>query len=108
MKKIKLLVAALIFSAVTVFANTNDDNLKKQIKSQVSVLLEKVPFQVSEDLKAQVEFVVTKKGEIIVTSVVTKDEQVVDYVKSRLNYKKVFTKSSAMRVYKMPLTIRKS
>lgn len=114
MKKVNLFLVLLMLGSFSLFANNNhdfkknNDVIKKQVKQKIVKLLEKAPFEASEDLKANIEFLVTKKGEILVTNVISKNEGIAGYVKTRLNYQKVVDKNIGIKLYKMPLTIKKS
>ncbi|WP_243471244.1 hypothetical protein [Winogradskyella sp. MH6] len=86
-----VLVAIIAFSS-TVSASTNlsekvdEPNL---ISETVSKLLERPYFQLNEDINTKVEIAINKDKEIVVLSVDTKDKKVENYIKSRLNYKKI-------------------
>ncbi len=89
--KMLVLVAIIAFSS-TVSASTNlsekvdEPNL---ISETVSKLLERPYFQLNEDINTKVEIAINKDKEIVVLSVDTKDKKVENYIKSRLNYKKI-------------------
>ena len=89
--KMLVLVAIITFSS-TVSASTNlsekvdEPNL---ISETVSKLLERPYFQLNEDINTKVEIAINKDKEIVVLSVDTKDKKVENYIKSRLNYKKI-------------------
>ncbi len=89
--KMLVLVATIAFSS-TVSASTNlsekvdEPNL---ISETVSKLLERPYFQLNEDINTKVEIAINKDKEIVVLSVDTKDKKVENYIKSRLNYKKI-------------------
>lgn len=114
MKKVNLLLALLMLGSFSLFANSNydfkknNDAVKKQVKQKIVKLLEKAPFETSKDLKANIEFLVTKKGEILVTNVISKNEWIASYVKTRLNYQKVVDKNMGIKLYRVPLTIKRS
>jgi len=59
-----------------------------------------------KELSAEVRFIVTENGELIVLSVKTEDEVLDGFVKNRLNYKKVQLENVAPgRVYELPVRI---
>ncbi|MDT0622148.1 hypothetical protein [Croceitalea vernalis] len=92
MRKISLvLVAATMFAAVNVSANSNAEpvNPTKNLSTQIHQLLESNSFDVEEDLTAKVQFTINKDGEIVVLSVDTVNDSLEGFVKGRLNYKKV-------------------
>ena len=97
MKTIKsiVLVALIAFSSV-VSANTNPENPVKTTKAesnvitqQVEKLLQDPTFEIEKDIIASVTLTINKKNEIVVLSVDTDDYIVEEYIKSRLNYKKL-------------------
>ncbi|WP_318311463.1 hypothetical protein [Flagellimonas crocea] len=109
MRKFKTVSVALaLFASMSVFATkgkkaTTENNLSGQIYE----LLKDNQFNVeSNELTAEVRFIVTEKGELVVLSVETKDEILEGFVKSRLNYKKVQLNNVAPgRVYEVPVRI---
>ena len=59
-------------------------------------------------LSANIKFALNGKGEIVVLTVDTKQEVVANFVKSRLNYKKVATAIKARnKIFKVILKIKK-
>jgi len=92
MKKISLvLVAAMLLSAGSIFANDKKDKSPEDtISSQITKMLNNNSLSESEiDTSAQVRFTVNKRGEIVVLSVDTANETLEYFVKNRLNYKKL-------------------
>ncbi|QLE02073.1 hypothetical protein HX109_11090 [Galbibacter sp. BG1] len=92
MKTIKLfLTVALMAVATTVLANENDPKpTNKAVSEQLSTILGTPAFKVTDkDLLARVHFMVNKDHELIVISVKAENEMVEDYIKSRMNYKKI-------------------
>ena len=106
--KTPIILFIAIFASFTMRANTPETKYSSQVRAKIVKLLENAPFQVSKDVNAQIEFLITKKGEIIVTNVSSNNEFVEGYVKSKLNYKKVAVKDNFKpHFYKMPLKIVK-
>ena len=93
MKSIKLLLLLVTFSVGTFASTTPKDNPSngQNLVKEVTQLLDAPNFKITEDLTAQVTFMLNKNNEIIVVSVDTDSKGVEDYVKSRLNYKKLKT-----------------
>ena len=97
MKKISLLLlAAMLLSFGNVFANEFSSvssihvDPEKKLTLQIGEMLTENSFMhQGYDLLAQVRFTLNKEGEIVVLSVVTEDERLETFVKSRLNYQKV-------------------
>ncbi|WP_298545428.1 hypothetical protein [uncultured Aquimarina sp.] len=91
MKKLIVLVVAVLVST-QVFANdknTKETN-KEKLRSEIAVLLEKPQIKLERnEINASIEFILNAKGEIVILSVDSDKEAIDDYVKTRLNYKKV-------------------
>jgi hypothetical protein len=92
MKTIKsfLLVAVIAFSSV-LSASTNPIEKAENgvISKEVSKLLKNPSFEITKDILASVKLVVNKNNEIVVLSVDSESETVIEYIKSRLNYNKL-------------------
>ncbi|MCM5663168.1 hypothetical protein [Galbibacter mesophilus] len=82
---------ALLAVSTTVLANEKDPKpTGKEVSTQLSAILGTPSFDVSsKDLLAKVHFMVNKKSELIVINVDAENEMVEDYIKSRMNYKKI-------------------
>ena len=105
MKKLVVLVFVVLVS-VSTFA-INENPAKKEIRSKIVQLLGKTTFEVVKDVKTDVEFLINQKGELVVLNITGVNQQVCDFVKSRLNYKKVSEAKTEMnKVYQMPLIIK--
>ena len=107
MKSIKLLVLLVTFSLGSFASTTPKDNPSngQNLVKEVTQLLDAPNFKITEDLTAQVTFMLNKNNEIIVVSVDTDSKGVEDYVKSRLNYKKIKFNPSK-KLFKMPFRIK--
>ena len=96
MKNLKLIIAIVVISissVVSVAANTEPTEAKSDLRAQIVTLLGNHNYDLgSETLTAEISVMLNNKGELIVISVKTDDEQVESFVKSRLNYKKVSVK----------------
>lgn len=107
MRKIKIAsVAIMMFATIGVFANkVNDVKPEKSLSSQIFEMLKKNQFNVeSNDVTAEVRFIINEEGEVVVLSVKTKNETFEGFVKSRLNYQKVESTSVVPgRVYEVPV-----
>ena len=109
MKKLKAVSVALaLFATMSAFAtkgkkSTEENNLTGQIYE----LLKEHKFKLdSEELTAEVRFIINEEGELVVLSVKTDYDIVEDYVKNRLNYKKVqLDKVAPGKVYELPVRI---
>ncbi|MGB0836902.1 MAG: hypothetical protein ACPGRE_02305 [Flavobacteriaceae bacterium] len=90
MKKVLLLcVAILTMSSAAFAAEKTPVNPKKVLHETVDNLLGDYQVALTKDVKARVVFAVTGKNEILVVDVQTKDPQIKEYIKEKLNYNKV-------------------
>ena len=91
MKTIKmlLLVVAITFSSV-LSASTAPRNAETlAITSDVLKRLKNPQFILEQDTRANVTLTVNKNNEIVVLSVDSENKEIVEYIKSRLNYSKI-------------------
>lgn len=109
MRKISLvLVAAMLLSTGNVLAgNSRKSNPPKTLSVQIGELLKKNSFKLEGgDMIAVVRFTLNNEKEIVVLSVDTENEVLEEFVKGRLNYKKVdLTKFRKGRTYLVPIRI---
>ncbi|WP_025742403.1 hypothetical protein [Aquimarina pacifica] len=113
MKNVKVVFAALVIIVSSqVFANnTIDANPKQQLRQEITTLLEAPKMDIEQnEVKANVEFTLNANGEIVVLTVNSEKMGVDDYVKGRLNYKKIKTNinTETGKIYRMRLKILKS
>jgi len=109
MKKL-IVVLVAILASTQIFAN--DKAIKKtseeNLRNEIVVLLEKPQIELDQkEIKASIEFILNVKGEIVILTVDSEKVAVEDYVKSRLNYKKVDSdvKATTNRVFKFSLKV---
>lgn len=112
MKNLVVLFSVLVLGTTSIFASSGTPaDSEQQLRNQIATLLKNPKIVVENDsLKADIEFVLNNEGEIVVLSVNASDTTVENYVKSRLNYKKVdSTETSSIegRVYTITLKILK-
>ncbi|NNM23061.1 MAG: hypothetical protein HKO54_05890 [Flavobacteriaceae bacterium] len=109
MKTIKsIALALLLVMGTALYANNNpaaEKVKKEQVTQEIAQLLKSPRFELNETTTAQVLFVVNKDNEIVVTSVDTENWEVEDYIKYRLNYKKLDIILERGKEYKLPVTI---
>ena len=109
MRKFKTITVALaLFVTMGAFASEGKKETKeKSLSGQIYEMLKDNQFNVDyKELSAEVRFIVTENGELIVLSVKTEDEVLDGFVKNRLNYKKVQLENVAPgRVYELPVRI---
>lgn len=92
MKKIKVVsMILMLLATMSVFANSGADvNPEASLCAQIRGMLKKNSFKVaSEDWTAQVFFTINKDGELVVLSVDTENSSLENFIKGRLNYRKV-------------------
>lgn len=92
MRKISLvLVAAMLLSVGSIFANdVKDNDPSESLSTQITKILSNNQFSETEiNMSAQVRFTVNQEREIVVLSVDTENRAFESFVKSRLNYEKV-------------------
>ncbi|MDG3583577.1 hypothetical protein [Galbibacter pacificus] len=91
MKNVKLFAVMVMLIATNVLAANNDPKpVGKTVVKQLSTILGTPAFKVTEDdILANVRFMVNLEGEIVVLTVKAENDIVEEYIKSRMNYKKV-------------------
>tara|TARA_R110001632_G_scaffold82136_12_gene182473 strand:- start:808 stop:1143 length:336 start_codon:yes stop_codon:yes gene_type:complete len=92
MKNFKMFLVVALFAMSTVLtASTNPtlDEKPTTLSTQVSKLLANPGFEVDTAIEADVTLMVNDNNELVVVSVKTEDEDIANFIKSRLNYKKV-------------------
>lgn len=109
MKKLRTVSVALaLMATMSAFATKGKKATKENnLSSQIYEMLKDNQFNADhKDLTAEVRFIVTEKGELLVLSVETKNDVLEGFVKSRLNYQKVeLTNVAPGRVYELPVKI---
>ena len=92
MKKLKILILALLLIAMNVSAAViNPVTPTAKLRAEIVELIgTDCPFEFDEDAcTAEIIFTVNLKGEIIIISVTSKNPGADSYIKSKINYKKV-------------------
>ncbi|MHA7830548.1 MAG: hypothetical protein ACX93O_05580 [Flagellimonas sp.] len=109
MRKFKTVSVALaLFATMSAFATEGKKATKENnLSGQIYEMLKENRFNLeNNEMTAEVRFIVSEKGELVVLSVETKDEILEGFVKNRLNYQKVELDNVAPgRVYKLPVRI---
>lgn len=112
MKNFKTLIAILAISIASVLpasANTNPDPINKDAKTilrtEIVNLLGSHEFNLkNKTLEAQISVMLNNENELVVVGIKTNDESVSNYVKTKLNYKKIDVKGIKKgSVYRLPL-----
>lgn len=109
MKKMSVvLVAAMLLSAGNVFANeVKTVDPSKSLSAQISQMLSDNAFTQNEvELTAQIRFTLNNAHQIVVLSVATENPVLEEFVKGKLNYKKVdLTAYKEGKIYTIPVRI---
>ncbi len=101
-----LLVVAFTISSIANAANKSSDFKDENLSNEIKELLKSPSFKIDDELLASVTFTLNNKKEIVVLSVDSGNEMIENYIKSRLNYKKVGAKiNSNIKTYTMPVRI---
>lgn len=103
-----ILVAFALVCATSLTAANNpadDKNAIQLASEEIAEMLKAPAFEVSEKLTTQVSLFVNNEHELVVLSVDTKNIEVENYVKARLNYQKLSSELVPGKEYKLPLTI---
>ena len=110
MRKLNLVVvAAMLLVTGNVLANkANGENPDKSLSAQISAMLSENNFNEDQtDVTAQVRFTLNTEGEIVVLSVSTENDIMENFVKSKLNYKKVnLDEVREGKIYTIPVRIK--
>ena len=107
-KKIKTILLAVVIATSSVLSASTEpvkEAVKTIITEEVSNLLKNPTFEVTKELLADVRLTINKNNEMVVLSVDSESEQVVNYIKSRLNYNKLSEKV-AEKTYVVPVIIK--
>ena len=95
MKTIQIALLTLCFALASFSAhatNGDDENVNQKLRTKVVSLVGKSHMDavhLKKDTQASVKFIVTKYNEILVLSVKTDHRLMDEYVKERLNYKRI-------------------
>lgn len=107
MKKLFVLLVAIMVSSSSL-ANDTKPAKNVALRSEIVKLLGKVDFTFNNEAKAEVNFLINKKGEIIVVSVESNNTLAEGYIKRKLNYKKVAIDHTKVgRIYKFTVKMVK-
>lgn len=110
MKKLVVLLA-LVLGSSSVFANDNTGaNPEQKLRNEIAALLDKPEIIVEkEELSANIEFTVNSNDEIVVLTVNSEEDNITEYVKTRLNYKKIEAgvSNKGTKVFKLTLKIKR-
>lgn len=107
MKKI-IIVAAIALFTLNVSASEKpvkpNDYLRTEI---VNLLGDNLSFHFNKnEITVEVLFTVTNQGELVIISANTQNEDIEQYIKEKLNYKKVNFKANPGEMFLLPLKIK--
>lgn len=116
MKNLKTIITVIALSLSTIFSvvaseknpkkNSENKTLRKEMSSFIG---NNIPIELNKTTNAQVSFIINNQNEIVVLSVDSKVSELNSFLKNKLNYKKIATKSVKKgEIYKMPLKIEVS
>ncbi len=109
MKKINITLAIIaLFTFSNVLANDINkvDEPKTELSRQIHTLLEENPFEIQNDLEANVRLTFNQAGEIVILSIDADNAELASFVKGRLNYTKVdFSAGVEGKVYTLPVKV---
>ncbi len=110
MRKIKSIIAILAISLSTIFsvnATEVTPSKTKELRTEIiSILGSKIPLELEESSTAEISFIINNQNEIVIVSVGSDINVLNDYIKTKLNYKKIKLKGVTKgEIYKMPLKI---
>lgn len=114
MKSLKTIVGILLVSVFTVSStianNPNPIESKKILRSEiVSLIGDNIPLEINKEVNAEISFVLNKNNEVVIVSVDSHHENLDAFIKSKLNYKKLFTRTAKKgEVYRFNLKVQKS
>jgi len=100
-----------ISSNLTIAASTDPirDIEKPSVSATVEKLLKNHDFQLNKNINTVVQIFINKDDEMVVLSVNTENKAVKEYIKGRLNYKKVSKEIIGnSKSFKVPVRILKS
>ncbi|MGV6845963.1 MAG: hypothetical protein ACWA42_07550 [Lutibacter sp.] len=108
MKKFLLFVFAMSLGTFSLLANGSENPLpaNKEIRSQIVDLLKTPQFDVENEITANITFTFSSEGELIILNVDSKHQDLLNYVRKHLNYKKLEAPGKHNQVYIMPFKIK--
>lgn len=104
-----LFIVTLLSTAM--YANNalpSTKKVKEEIRTKIVQLLGHADFSFNNEVKATVDLLVNKKGEIVILDVTSNNENVEGFIKRKLNYKRVYKQlATTVKVYKLPVKVIK-
>lgn len=110
MRNLKLLTVAFLLGMTSLFASDNIDNPNTEIRVQIVKLLDdaklEVEFSGETNFIVNFSFTFNSKGEIVVLNVDSKREDIKDFIRKNVNYKKLPSPGVQNEIYKMPINVK--
>ena len=108
MKTLKTIIAIVALSIATVLPtsanNEKDPSGKSELRTKIVNLLGQHTYKLNKQLTADVSLMLNNKNELVIISVDSEDQNVTNYVKLKLNYKKINIEGIAKgTIYTIPL-----
>ena len=111
MKTIQTLVMAMLIATTSVLQASTEptkDERPTTICQAVGQLLDSPDFQLDKETTVKVTFTVNKENEIVVLETTAANDFIEDYIKTRLNYKKLNVPAECGKYYFLPVRIKES
>ncbi len=90
MRKLNVLLLAAAFAVSSIAsAGTNPKKTENVLAKEIKTLLKKPSFKIKKELTAYVTLTLNDANEFVVISVDSNSEELENFIKHRLNYKKV-------------------
>ncbi len=101
------MLAMVLLVATTLSASTGLIDKKKPttVTEEIGYLLEAPSFEITKEINTTAVIMFNEDGEIVVLSVDTDNRVVEKFVKSRLNYRKLYNKLDEGKQYKVPIRL---
>ncbi len=108
MNKVKLLIVAFVVSTMSLFANEVETPAvsKDEIRNQIVELLKDVNTNLSSEEVVNVTFTFNTDGEIVVLKVQSEKKEILKFIRTNLNGKKIENPGRVKREYTMPINVR--
>ena len=108
MKTIKSIMLAVVLLVATTLSASNgliDKKKPTSVTEEIGYLLENPSFEIKKEINTTAVIMFNEEGEVVVLSVDTDNQMVERFVKSRLNYKRLYNKLEEGKKYKVPIKL---
>lgn len=108
MNQLKLVTLSLMLFMGTIMTSAKEGEKLpiKSITKEITTLLSNSELEFEQDTDVMVTFIVNKNKEIVVLTTNSKNNSVNLFIKSKLNYKKLKSKLTVGKEYKLPIVFR--